>query len=48
MINYKKRLIDTAIEIKLGAIQIEEAANNLIKIKNLMIEKGIKPPKYYV
>ncbi len=34
-----------AIEIKVGANKIEEAANKLIKIKNSMIEKEIKPPK---
>ncbi len=34
-----------AFEIKLGANQIEEAANNLVRIKNSMIEKGVKPPK---
>ena len=34
-----------AIEIKLGAKQIDEAANNLIKIKNKMIEDGTTPPK---
>lgn len=34
-----------AIEIKLGANQIDEAANNLIKIKKKMIENGYKPPK---
>ena len=34
-----------AFEIKLGAKQIDEAANNLIRIKNIMVEKGIKPPK---
>lgn len=34
-----------AIEIKLGANQIDEAANNLIKIKNKMIENDITPPK---
>ena len=34
-----------AFEIKLGANQIEEAANNLVCIKNSMIEKGVKPPK---
>ena len=35
----------SAFEIKLGAKQIEEAAQNLIRIKNEMIEKEIKPPK---
>lgn len=34
-----------AIEIKLGANQIDEAANNLIKIKNKMVENDITPPK---
>lgn len=34
-----------AFEIKLGANQIEEAANNLVRIKNMMIAKNIKPPK---
>ena len=34
-----------AFEIKLGANQIDEAANNLIRISSLMQEKGIKPPK---
>lgn len=34
-----------AFEIKLGANQIEEAANNLVKISNLIKEKGGKPPK---
>lgn len=34
-----------AFEIKLGAHQIEEAANNMIRIRNAMKEKGIKPPK---
>lgn len=34
-----------AFEIKVGAHQIEEAANNLIRIKESMIAKGIKPPK---
>lgn len=34
-----------AIEIKLGAKQIDEAANNLLKIKKKMIESGTTPPK---
>lgn len=34
-----------AFEIKLGANKIEEAANNLIKIKNEIIESKGKPPK---
>lgn len=34
-----------AFEIKLGAQQIDEAANNLVEVKNSMIEKGVKPPK---
>ncbi len=35
----------SAIEIKLGASQIEEAANNLIKVKNSILKKGGKAPK---
>lgn len=34
-----------AIEIKLGANQIDDAAGNLLKIKTNMINKGITPPK---
>ena len=34
-----------AFEIKLGAGQIEEAANNLIRISNLLKKNGGKPPK---
>ena len=34
-----------AFEIKLGAKQIDEAANNLIRISNLIKEKGGKSPK---
>lgn len=34
-----------AFEIKLGANQIDDAANNLIRISNTMKEKKIKPPK---
>lgn len=34
-----------AFEIKLGANQIDDAANNLIKISKEMKEKGSKPPK---
>ena len=34
-----------AFEIKLGANQIEEAAHNLIKVSNIIKEKGGKPPK---
>ena len=34
-----------AFEIKLGAGQIEEAANNLIKVSNTIKEKGGNPPK---
>ena len=34
-----------AFEIKVGANQIEEAANNLIKIQKQMIKKGVKAPK---
>ena len=34
-----------AFEIKLGANQIDEAAKNLIKIRNTMQEKGVKTPK---
>jgi len=34
-----------AFEIKLGANQIDDAANNLIRISNTMKDKGIKPPK---
>ena len=34
-----------AIEIKLGANQIDEAANNLLKIKQKMVESGTTPPK---
>ena len=34
-----------AIEIKLGAHQIDDAANNLLKIKNKMISDGTTPPK---
>lgn len=34
-----------AFEIKLGAGQIEEAANNLIRVSNIIKEKGGKPPK---
>ncbi len=37
-----------AFEIKLGAKQIEEAANNLIKISNSIKEKGGIPPKALV
>ncbi len=33
------------IEIKLGANQIEDAANNLLKINNLIIKEGGKPAK---
>ena len=53
--DYKNREIDQVIEledgswcafeIKLGANKIEEAANNLIKIKNEIIESKGKPPK---
>lgn len=35
----------SAFEIKLGANQIDDAANNLIRISNIMQEKGNKPPK---
>lgn len=34
-----------AFEIKLGVSQIDDAANNLIKISNMIKEKGNKPPK---
>ena len=34
-----------AFEIKLGAHQIEEAAQNLLKIKNDIVEENGKPPK---
>ena len=34
-----------AIEIKLGANQIDEAANNLLKIRKKMIDDGTTPPK---
>lgn len=34
-----------AFEIKLGANQIEDAAQNLVKIKNMMIANNVKPPK---
>ena len=34
-----------AFEIKLGANQIEDAANNLIKVSNIIKEKGGIPPK---
>lgn len=34
-----------AIEIKLGANQVDEAANNLVNIKQKMIKNNIKPPK---
>ncbi len=34
-----------AFEIKLGANQIDEAANNLIKVSNIIKEKGGIPPK---
>ena len=34
-----------AFEIKLGANQIDEAANNLIRVSSLIKEKGGKPPK---
>lgn len=34
-----------AIEIKLGAKEIDSAAENLIKIKNKMIDNGTTPPK---
>ena len=37
-----------AFEIKLGANKIEEAANNLIRISDLIKEKGGKPPKSLV
>ncbi len=33
------------IEIKLGANQIEDATNNLLKINNLIIKEGGKPAK---
>ena len=32
-------------EIKLGANQIDEAANNLIRINNILIGQGGKPAK---
>ena len=34
-----------AFEIKLGANQIDEAANNLVRISNELKAKGAKPPK---
>ena len=34
-----------AFEIKLGANQIDEASNNLLKVRNSIVEKGGKPPK---
>ena len=34
-----------AFEIKLGAHQIEEAAQNLLKIKNDIVAENGKPPK---
>ena len=34
-----------SIEIKLGANQVDEAANNLVNIKQKMIKNNIKPPK---
>lgn len=34
-----------AIEIKLGANQVDEAANNLVNIRQKMIKNNIKPPK---
>ena len=34
-----------AFEIKLGANQIDEAANNLIRVSSLIKEKSGKPPK---
>lgn len=34
-----------AFEIKLGALQIDEAAENLKRIKNELIKNKIKPPK---
>ena len=34
-----------AFEIKIGANKIDEAANNLVRIKNSMIEKRVNPPK---
>ena len=34
-----------AFEIKIGANKIDEAANNLVRIKNSMIEKKVNPPK---
>lgn len=34
-----------AIEIKLGANQIDKAAENLIKIKEKIVKNKIKPPK---
>lgn len=53
--DYQEREIDSVIEledgswcafeIKLGANKIEEAAQNLVKIKNSLVENGGKAPK---
>ena len=48
---YKKRVFELndgswcGIEIKLGASQIEEAANNLVRINKLLANKGGKEAK---
>ncbi len=33
-------------EFKLGSDEIEKGAENLLKLKNLLIEKNIKEPKF--